>query len=363
LVFDGKPKELFTNAALVASLNLDKPRVFSFAQQLQKWIPSLKDPLTLEEFDQQLTPAPTRIIFRELDPSRFSHNSSAALVEARNLTFTYVKDTPLAHTALQDISFSIPDGSIHGLIGATGSGKSTLIQHFNGIYFPQEGSLRVGPFQVNQSVDLLALRRYAGIVFQNPNYQLFEQYVGDEIAYGLRLLGVKGPELRQRVTEAMNMVGLEFEKFKDRMTFALSGGEKRKVALASTLVLNPTLLLLDEPTAGLDPVARREILEQMRTVHKGGKTLVVSSHQLEDLALLTDHVTLLSAGQVVASQESDQLLSNHKLLENNNMIAPIATQMVKILRNKGWMAPQNIITSQQLFTAFEQLDEVKDVNL
>jgi len=200
-------------------------------------------------------------------------------------------------------------------------------------------------------------------VFQNPNYQLFEQYVGDEIAYGLRLLGVTGPELRQRVMDAMNMVGMDFESFKDRMTFALSGGEKRKVALASTLALNPTLLLLDEPTAGLDPVARNEILSHMKTLNKNGKTLVVSSHQMEDLALLTDHVTLLSDGQVIASQASDQLLSNHKLLQENKMTAPIASQMVNILRNKGWMVPENIIISQQLMAAFEQLDGVKDVSV
>ena len=150
---------------------------------------------------------------------------------------------------------------------------------------------------------------------------------------------------------------------KIRMTFALSGGEKRKVALASTLVLNPTLLLLDEPTAGLDPVARNEILNQMKTLHRNGKTLVVSSHQLEDLALLTDHVTLLSEGHVIASQMSDQLLSNHSLLKENKMIAPIAAQMVKILRAKGWMVPENIIISQQLIAAFEQMDEDKNVSI
>ncbi len=363
LIFDGSPRDLFSNIPLVQSLNLNQPRILSFAHQLQKWIPSLKNPMTLEEFDQQINPLVNPIFFRELNRSHFAENESKSIVESQNLTFTYMQDTPLAHTALEDISFSIPEGSIHGLIGATGSGKSTLIQHFNGLYFPQKGMLRVGDFEVNRDVDFLGLRRYAGIVFQNPNYQLFEQYVGDEIAYGLRLLGVEGMELRQRVSDAMQMVGLDFESFKDRMTFALSGGEKRKVALASTLVLNPTLLLLDEPTAGLDPVARSEILNQMKTLHKNGKTLVVSSHQLEDLALLTDHVTLLSEGHVIASQMSDQLLTNHPLLIENKMTAPIAAQMVKILRAKGWMVPENIIISQQLIAAFEQMDEDKNVSI
>jgi len=363
LIYDGSPNDLFANIPLVQSLNLNQPRILSFAHQLQKWIPSLKNPLTMEEFEQQITPLLNPVFFRELNRTHFADNESKSIVESKNLTFTYMQDTPLAHTALQDISFSIPEGSIHGLIGATGSGKSTLIQHFNGLYFPQNGKLRVGEFEVNRNVDFLRLRRYAGIVFQNPNFQLFEQYVGDEIAYGLRLLGIQGQELRTRVSDAMNMVGMDFENFKDRMTFALSGGEKRKVALASTLVLNPTLLLLDEPTAGLDPVARNEILNQMKMLHNNGKTLVVSSHQLEDLALLTDHVTLLSEGRVVASQKSDQLLSNHQLLEENKMTAPIAAQMVKILRSKGWLVPENIIISQQLVAAFEQLDEDKNVNV
>jgi energy-coupling factor transporter ATPase len=363
LIFDGSPVDLFTNKTLIQSLNLNQPRILSFAHQLRKWIPSLQNPMTLEEFDRQINPLANPIIFGELNRSHFAENVSNPIVECQNLTFTYMQDTPLAHTALEDISFSIPEGSIHGLIGATGSGKSTLIQHFNGLYFPQKGKLRVGSFEVNRDVDFIELRRYAGIVFQNPNYQLFEQYVGDEIAYGLRLLGVEGQELRKRVSDAMNMVGMDFENFKDRMTFALSGGEKRKVALASTLVLNPTLLLLDEPTAGLDPVARSEILNQMKTLHENGKTLVVSSHQLEDLALLTDHVTLLSEGHVIASQMSDQLLSDHQLLKENKMIAPIAAQMVNILRTKGWMVPENIIISQQLIAAFEQIDEDKNVSI
>lgn len=363
LLFDGTPKDLFTNLPLVKSLNLNQPRIYAFANQLSKWISNLHNPITLEDFEQQLIPLQSPIHFRELERSHFATNESKALVESKNLTFTYMQGTPLAHTALENITFSIPEGSIHGLIGATGSGKSTLIQHFNGLYFPQSGTLRVGSFQVNRDVDFLALRRYAGIVFQNPNFQLFEQYVGDEIAYGLKLLGVEGAELRQRVADAMNMVGLNFENFKDRMTFALSGGEKRKVALASTLVLNPTLLLLDEPTAGLDPVARNEILNQIKTIHNNGKTVVVSSHQLEDLALLTDHVTLLSDGQVVASQPSEQILANHALLEENKMIAPIASQMVKILRDKGWMVPENIIISQQLIAAFEQMDAEINVSL
>ncbi len=357
LRFDGSPEQLFTDDKLVRSMNLDKPRVLWFAQQLTPWIPTIKSPLNVDQFEKQIFSLGTPQQFAPLDDNHFFRNSQEDLVKAQQISFTYLQNTPLAHQALENISFSINKGSVHGLIGATGSGKSTLLQHFNGLYIPQTGKLTVGPFEVNHELELLQLRRYTGMVFQNPNYQLFEQYVGDEIAYGLKVLGITGSDLRERVILAMSQVGLDFETFKDRMTFALSGGEKRKVALASALVLNPSLLLLDEPTAGLDPIARREILGQMVRVHNEGKTLVVSSHQLEDLALLTDHVTLLSRGSVVCNQETDKLLSDHELLHKYQMIAPVAAQMADVLRKKGWMVPTNIIIGQQLVAAFKTLGE------
>ena len=360
LIFDGNPRELFSVEKNLSKLNLTKPRILSFAQQLSKWIPTIQAPLTLSEFESQLNPLTNNqfIEFHPLDPNLINKNNRAALIEAKNLSFTYLMNTPLAQPALDNVSFTISDQSLHGLIGATGSGKSTLLQHFNGLYRAQKGSIRIGPYILDDNTDIQSLRRYAGIVFQNPDYQLFEQYVGDEIAYGLRLTGINGSELRNRVQETMNLVGLDFDIFKDRMTLALSGGERRKVALASTLVLNPTVLLLDEPTAGLDPISRHDILGKMKYMHQNGKTLIVSSHQLEDLALLTDHVTLLSKGHVVCSQESDLLLSNHNLLKENQMIPPVAAQMSAILRKKGWIIPDNIITSQQLIHCFQQKFEI-----
>lgn len=360
LIFDGNPRELFSEENNLSKLNLTKPRILSFAQQLSKWIPTIQAPLTLSEFESQLNPLTNNqlIKFQPLDPDLLNKNNRAVLIETKNLSFTYLMNTPLAQPALDNISLTISDQSLHGLIGATGSGKSTLLQHFNGLYRAQKGSLRIGPYILDDNTDIQSLRRYAGIVFQNPDYQLFEQYVGDEIAYGLRLTGINGSELRNRVQETMNLVGLDFDIFKDRMTLALSGGERRKVALASTLVLNPTVLLLDEPTAGLDPISRQDILRKMKYMHQNGKTLIVSSHQLEDLALLTDHVTLLSKGHVVCSQESDLLLSNHNLLKENQMIAPVAAKMSAILRKKGWIIPDNIITSQQLIHCFKQKFEI-----
>lgn len=356
LHFDGTPAELFNNNALVKSMNLDKPRVLWFAQQLKPWIPEINCPLTITQFEQQLNTLPVPRQFSALDDRHFFRNRGELLVKGEDISFSYLKDTPLAYQALRKVDFEIRQGSIHGLIGGTGAGKSTLLQHLNGLYLPQTGKLQVGRFKVDSEVDILALRRFTGMVFQNPNYQIFEQYVGDEIAYGLKLLETPREELRQRVKEAMEKVGLDFEEFKDRQTLTLSGGEKRKVALASILVLNPELLLLDEPTAGLDPLARREVLIQMVQLHREGKTIVVSSHQLEDHALLTDHVTLLNQGEVVSTLESDQMLSNHTLLNNHHMIAPIAAQMAEVLRQKGWLLPENIIIWRHLLAAFQSLE-------
>ena len=230
------------------------------------------------------------------------------------------------------------------------------MQHINGLYQAQSGTLRVGPYTIDDDVDIQALRRYAGIVFQNPNYQLFEQYVGDEIAYGLRLQGLTGAELREKVREAMNLVGLDFDTFKDRLTFTLSGGERRKVALASTIALDPKVLLLDEPTAGLDPASRLEIRQQILDLNQSGKTIVLSSHQMEDMANLTSQILMLNKGQVVTQEKTDSLLSNQELLNRYKMQPPIAAKIAGILIASGWAIPKNITTSTQLITAFQNAE-------
>jgi energy-coupling factor transport system ATP-binding protein len=351
LRYDGAPQSLFTDRELRESLGLTPPAPLSLAESLQPWLPSLSNPLTLAQFAAQVTPPASPIRFLPL-PTAATPSPDDFLVQAEGLTYTYLAGTPLAQPALNNVNLTINARSIHGLIGPTGSGKSTLMQHLNGLYLSQSGSLNVSPFVVNEQVDVKALRRYAGYVFQNPNYQLFEQFAGDEIAYALRLLKVPRAELRERVKDAMDFVGLDFEQFKDRLTFTLSGGERRKVALASTLVLDPTLLLLDEPTAGLDPAARRDILTNLRSLHQQGKTLLISSHHLDDLAALTSHITLLDQGSLITRSDTHALLSDQVLLANHQMIPPPAVQLADILRAKGWLLPAGVITEQEILTCF-----------
>jgi energy-coupling factor transport system ATP-binding protein len=351
LHFDGMPQALFTDKQLRESLSLTPPAPLSLAESLEPWLPSLASPLTLAQFSAQVTPLVSPVSLLPLATSAIP-SVSKSLVQGQGLSYTYLAGTPLAQPALNAVNLTIDARSIHGLIGPTGSGKSTLMQHLNGLYLPQSGELSVGPFSVNEQVDVKALRRYAGYVFQNPNYQLFEQYAGDEIAYALRLLKVPRKELRQRVKDVMQFVGLDFELFKDRLTFTLSGGERRKVALASTLVIDPTLLLLDEPTAGLDPAARSDILIRLRSLHTQGKTLLVSSHHLDDLAALTSRITLLNQGSLVTQSDSHVLLSDQPLLANHQMIPPVAVQLADILRAKNWPLPAGVITEQEIVTCF-----------
>jgi energy-coupling factor transport system ATP-binding protein len=181
---------------------------------------------------------------------------------------------------------------------------------------------------------------------------LFEQYVGDEIAYGLKLRGLFGSDLRQRVQIAMNNVGLDFETFKDRLTFTLSGGERRKVALASTIALDPQILLLDEPTAGLDPSSRIEVRGQIQKLYQSGKTIVLSSHQMEDMAKLSQNILLLNKGKKITQQSTSSLLSDQHLLNQYQMKRPIAAKIAQILRSLGWNLPEGIITTDQLIEQF-----------
>ena len=200
-------------------------------------------------------------------PSPLSPLSSSV----QHLAHYYMRGTPLAVKAIKDVSLDVHRGEIVGILGHTGSGKSTAIQHFNGLMRPHEGQVTVlGSGHGDPKTDMRAIRRRVGLVFQQPEAQLFEQYVGDDVAFGPRKLGLGREEVRERVKHAMEAVGLDFAAFKDRQTFGLSGGQMRRVALAGVLALEPEVLVLDEPTAGLDPQARRNLLAHIRGLRATG---------------------------------------------------------------------------------------------
>lgn len=273
-------------------------------------------------------------------------------ISISELGYVYMKDTPLAHRALAGANLHVARGEVHGLAGSTGSGKSTLLQHINGLLRPQEGQVTVGTLRLHEpGADLALARHQAGLAFQNPEVQLFETFVGDEIAYGPRQAGLDRPAIREAVRWAMEQVGLDFETFKDRRTFALSGGEKKKVALASVLARHPDILLLDEPMAGLDPRSRSEVLAALRRLVDQGMTLVVSSHQMDDLAGLVDVATVMRAGRDVLDGPSGAVFEREDELLAAGLEAPVAARAARELRRLGWPLPAGLVTPEALEAA------------
>lgn len=260
------------------------------------------------------------------------------IIEIENLSHTYMKGTPMEHTALKGTSMVVEEGECIAIIGHTGSGKSTLIQHFNGLIRPDSGKVFIdGEDLSKKKLDKKALRRKVGLVFQNPEDQIFEKLIGDDIAYGPFKLGLPLKEVRERVKWAMGVVGLDFEEMKDRQTFALSGGQKRKVALAGILALKPKILVLDEPTAGLDPRSRNELLEKIKVLNKIEKlTVIFVSHNMEEVAYLADRVYVMAGGTQVLTGTPKEIFTDKKKLQQYKIGTPETVQVLYRLSDLGY---------------------------
>jgi energy-coupling factor transport system ATP-binding protein len=268
------------------------------------------------------------------------------VVEVRDLWHWYLRGTPLETPALLGVNFELRRGEIAGVMGHTGSGKSTLIQHFNGLLRPHRGAVHVlGTDFADPKADPRPIRRRVGLVFQFPEMQLFDPTVGDEIAFGPRQIGLSREEVRRRVRTAMERSGIPFETYKDRYTFGLSGGEQRMVALAGVLALEPEILVLDEPTSGLDPRGRRQILATLRSLHEeAGTTLVFVSHNMEDVAELVQRVWVLAGGKTVLRGETREVFTAVRQLRELGLGIPQVTEVAHELRARGVQVRPDIIT-------------------
>lgn len=354
VVMDGSPAQIFAFPDRLAELRLDLPPAVRAAAAVRAWAPQLPNNLlTPAELLAALPGFPGSCTPDEIQAPQ--QPEKAPFIQVDGLGYTYMRETPQAQRALENVALHIGEGQAHGLIGMTGSGKSTLLQHLNGLLRPQEGTVRVGEFDLNDpQIDRRKVVRSVGLVFQNPEMQFFEHYVGDEIAYGPRQLKCEEP-LAARVRWAMDQVGLDFDRYKDRPLFSLSGGERRKTALASTLALKPVVLLLDEPTAGLDPISRRDLLEKLLAMRASGMTLVLSSHQMGDLARLTGDLTIMSHGCSVLTGPTGAIFTQQETLHSYSLEPPVATQVAVALRKKGWpISPQKIMTAEALQEALQQ---------
>ena len=279
------------------------------------------------------------------------------IIEIENLSHTYMKGTPMEHVALKGANLYVEEGECIAIIGHTGSGKSTLIQHFNGLMRPESGKVIIdGDDLSKKKVDLKTLRQKVGLVFQNPEDQIFEKIIGDDIAYGPFKLGLPLKEVRERVKWAMDVVGLDFEEMTDRQTFALSGGQKRKVALAGILALKPKILVLDEPTAGLDPRSRKELLEKIKRLNKEEKlTVVFVSHNMEEVAMLADRVYVMAGGTDVLSGTPKEIFTDKEKLQRHQIGTPETVQILYRLTDLGYQV------NTDAFSIIEAADEIMKV--
>lgn len=352
VALDGTPKEIFHHPTDLEALGLDLPPIAKLARTLHQHHPTIPaECLTLEEILDALgrfDPVERPDLAHER-PEDAPPTSSSPLIEVEALSHIYMKDTPFAQPSLKDVTLTIEEGHRYGLLGPTGAGKSTLLQHLNGLLRPQTGRVRVGGDDLSDpETDLRSIRSRIGLVFQLPEAQIFEQYVGDEIAYGPRLQGLKEDALRSRVRWAMDQVGLDFDADKDRYTFSLSGGQKRKVALASILALRPDALLLDEPTAGLDPRSSRDLHRNLRDLNAGGMTLVLSSHRMEELAEMAETLTVLDGGAVILNGPPRAVFAQGERLRSIGLDQPPVAKLTDALRARGWPIPQGLTDPETL---------------
>ena len=257
-------------------------------------------------------------------------------IQVTNLTHIYSEGMPYETVALSAISFAIPTGSFVGIIGHTGSGKSTLIQHLNGLLKPKEGSIVIDGVDITDpKISLREIRQRIGLVFQYPEYQLFEETVEKDIAFGPINLGLTEEEARERVKEAMELVNLSYDEISQRSPFDLSGGQKRRVAIAGVIAMKPQILILDEPTAGLDPKAHKEILRMVREIHRKEKnTILLVSHNMGDIAALSDQVLVMDRGRLALQGTPRQVFSHKEELRRMGLELPPATVFMEAIEKR-----------------------------
>jgi energy-coupling factor transport system ATP-binding protein len=337
VVATGTPEEIFSQDELLHEIGLEMPESLALSQRLNALGWNLPSPILKPETLLAHLPAYTKQHSSQFTASSpaLPSRSQEALIHLEDVCYTYLAGSPLAKPALTGATLQLGSGQVLGLAGTNGSGKSTLLQHINGILRPHQGTVRVGNLQVSDpDTSLKSVVQKVGMVFQSPEAQFFEVYVGDEIAYGPRQFGFQ--DLRERVRTAMQLVGLDFEGFKDRRLMTLSGGEMRKVALASTLVLDQDILLFDEPTAGMDPNAREDLLALFLKLNRSGKTIVIANHRLDELARVAGEFAFMHAGQVTHAGSRSSLLTNRKAISEAGLTPPLAVRISEILNEKGW---------------------------
>jgi len=354
---DGTPREVFARAEEIREIGLKLPFSVELADGLrtrgllQQGEPILSDEELAEEIIRHRDerhgdgeePSPPCSAKAQADP----------VIIAEGLTHTYNKGLAYETSAVIDVSFKIGAGEYVAVIGHTGSGKSTLVQHMNGLLKPTAGRITVGGVDVSaKGAAVVEVRRKTGMLFQYPEYQLFEETVAQDIAFGPKNLGVPEDEIDGRVREAMALVGLDYDEFAKRSPFELSGGQKRMAAFAGVLAMRPEVLVLDEPTAGLDPKSHEEVIGTIEKIREQtGCTIVIVSHNMDDVARLANHIFVMAAGEIVKEGGPEEIFSDEEFLKNIGLGVPRATAFAGRLTRAGLKMPQGILSIDDLLEA------------
>ena len=270
-------------------------------------------------------------------------------IQVRGLKHVYSPGLPDEQLALDNINFDIYDGETVAVVGHTGSGKSTLVQHLNGLLKPTEGTITVGGVEITApGTSMLEVRRRVGLVFQYPEYQLFEETVAADVAFGPKNLGLSEDEVNSRVRDAIELVGLDYDEIKDRSPFELSGGQKRRVAIAGVIAMKPQVLILDEPTAGLDPGAHRDILDMIEEIKEiSGNITIFVSHNMADVAALADKVMVMDKGRLLMMGTPREVFAQKDRLKEAGLSVPPVTELMAELKEKGAAVDDTVLSLKE----------------
>lgn len=270
-------------------------------------------------------------------------------IKIENLTHVYMPGSPFEKKAIDNVNLSIEEGEFVALIGHTGSGKSTLIQHINGLLKPTSGSIIIDGVDItDDKVKMSDIRKKVGLVFQYPEYQLFEETIEKDISFGPKNLGLNEEEINNRVKKAMKIVGLDYETYKDKSPFDLSGGQKRRVAIAGVVAMEPRVLILDEPTAGLDPKGRDEILYRVKQLREEyNMTIILVSHSMEDVAKVATKVLVMDKGKCILNDTPPNIFKEIDTLENVGLGVPQVTYLMRELRKNKFNISEDIFTVEK----------------
>ncbi len=342
VVIEGTPKEVFEEDLIIREKGLDVPVHMEITKILSRMTGIFSDKYTafdlngakneiLRICEETYNIRSENEIAVQIDYllKKKEHNKSSEVIfEINDLNYTYSPETIFAREALSNVSFEIRKGELFGIAGHTGSGKSTLVQHFNGLIRPQSGKVRVMEFDTSKKDNIRKIRKVAGLLFQYPEHQLFEETVFKDIAFGPKSLGMSEEQINLAVENAIKIVGLD-ESFLYKSPFELSGGQKRRVAIAGIIAMSPQILILDEPAAGLDPAGREEILSFVKTLSESGTTVVLVSHNMDDLARLADRILVLKEGSVEGCLSPEDLFSDKNRLKEYGLSLPLITQFLE----------------------------------